>query len=119
MLRLAVNKIKGDLRTQVTKILAPQSAEKLDSFSAKVFVSTLRERPVVQVKTFKSSLSLTIATVTQSDVKFYSQTAEQIAINWQKSISEEIERIEYLTSTSSSSPSLLASSRYFGGDISF
>jgi small conductance mechanosensitive channel len=98
MLRLAVNKIKGDLRTQLTKILDPQSAAKGDSFSSEVFVSRLRERPVVQVKTFESSLPLTIATVTQSDVQFYSQTAEQIAINWQKSISEEIERIEYLTS---------------------
>ena len=42
---------------------------------------------------------LTIATVTQTDVNFYSQSPEQIVRDWQQSLEDKISEIEYLYSS--------------------
>ena len=81
-----------------TKIFDPESPQNLVPSATKVFVSTLNNLPVIQVKDSNSSRPLTIATVTQTDVDFYSQTPEQIIQNWQKIIDEEIAQIEYFYS---------------------
>ncbi len=95
LLWLAVTRIRGDV---FTKIFEPESPQNLVPSSTEVFVSTLNNRPVIQVKDSNSSRPLTIATVTQTDVDFYSQTPEQIIQDWQKIIDEEIAQIEYFYS---------------------
>lgn len=96
LLRLTVSRIRGDI---VTKIFSPELAKKTIPTSAKVITSTLNNRPVVQIQISNNSRPLTIATVTQTDVEFYSQTSEQIVRDWQKSIQQKISRIEYLYSS--------------------
>ena len=94
LLRLAVTRVRGDVRA---KLLEPQSS-KIDNSAPKVLVSTLNQRPVAQIKIDASFRPLTIATVTQTDVDFYSQTPEQIVRGWQEILVAEIERVKYLAS---------------------
>lgn len=91
LLRLAVTRVRGDVRT---KLFDPQSLEA--NPAPRVLVSTLNESPVVQVEIAGSSRPLTIATVTQTDVDFYSQTSEQIVRDWRESLTAEFERVKYL-----------------------
>ncbi len=94
LLWLTIRRIKGDL---VTKIFRPELAHKT-SVSARVIASTLNNRYVVQIKYGETSRPLTIATVTPTDVDFYSQNPEQIVEEWRDILQQKISEIEYLYS---------------------
>ncbi len=90
---LTTKRIRGDI---ITKIFRPELAQQKSPTTAKVITSTLNNRPVVQVQYDKNSRPLTIATVTQTDVDFYSQNPEQIVRGWQKPLQQKISQIKYL-----------------------
>ena len=96
LLWLTTNRIRGDI---FTKIFRPEVAKQTQVTSAQVITSTLNNRVVVQIKHKDNFRPLTIATVTQTDVNFYSQSPEQIVRDWQQSLEEKISEIEYLYSS--------------------
>ena len=96
LLWLTTRRIRGDV---VTKIFRPEVAEQKSKTSAQVITSTLNNRPVVQIQYDRDLRPLTVATVTQADVNFYSQNPEQIAREWQKSLQQKIGEVEYLYSS--------------------
>ena len=96
LLWLTTSRIRGDV---VTKIFRPEVAEQKPKTSAQVITSTLNNRPVVQIQYDRDLRPLTVATVTQADVNFYSQNPEQIAREWQKSLQQKIGEVEYLYSS--------------------
>ncbi|MEM1256698.1 MAG: mechanosensitive ion channel family protein [Cyanobacteria bacterium P01_H01_bin.21] len=65
--------------------------------SARVITSTLRSLPVIQLMA-GNSRPLTLATVTPSDVDFYSQTPEQVAEQWRSTLQAEATSIQALLS---------------------
>lgn len=96
LLWLTTNRIRGDI---FTKIFRPEVAQQAQGTSAQVITSTLNNRPVVQIQYDRTLRPLTIATVTQTDVNFYSQSPEQIVRDWQQSLEDKISEIEYLYSS--------------------
>lgn len=64
---------------------------------ARVITSTLRNLPVIQL-TAGNSRPLTIATVTPSDVDFYSQTPDKVAEQWRAILQAETSSIQSLFS---------------------
>ena len=92
---LTIGRIRGDV---ITKIFRPELARQTPLESVTVITSTLNGRPVIQVKYSENYRPLTIATVTQTDVNFYSQNPEHIVRDWQKSLQQKLDRIEYLYS---------------------
>ncbi len=96
LLWLTTSRIRGDI---VTKIFRPEVAKQKPKTSAQVITSTLNNRPVVQIQYDRSLRPLTIATVTQADVNFYSQNPEKIVREWQKSLQGKISEVEYLYSS--------------------
>ncbi|MEO1123117.1 MAG: mechanosensitive ion channel family protein [Cyanobacteria bacterium J06639_16] len=66
--------------------------------SAEVIISTLNKRPIIQIKSSDRSRPLTIITVTQTDVDFYSETPKVLLAEWRDIIQGEIEEIEQLSS---------------------
>ena len=66
--------------------------------SAEVIISTLNNRPVIQIKSSDRSRPLTIITVTQTDVDFYSETPEVLSEEWRDILQDEIDQIEQLSS---------------------
>ena len=96
LLWLTTNRIRGDI---FTKIFRPEVAQQAQVTSAQVITSTLNNRPVVQIQYDRTLRPLTIATVTQTDVNFYSQSPEQIVRDWQQSLEDKISEIEYLYSS--------------------
>lgn len=94
LLWLTYSRIRGDV---VTKILSLNTADDISKTSAKAIISTLNNRPVIQIK-YSQFLPITIASVTQTEVDFYGQTADTIVRFWQKSLQQNIDRIEYLYS---------------------
>ncbi|MEM8832225.1 MAG: mechanosensitive ion channel family protein [Cyanobacteria bacterium P01_G01_bin.19] len=96
LLWLTINRIRGDI---VTKIFRPEQARQASATPAKVITSVLNDRPVVQIQYDPNSRPLTIATVTQTDVDFYSQNPEQIVRQWQQSLQKKITQIEYFYSS--------------------
>ena len=96
LLWLTTSRIRGDI---FTKIFRPEVAEQIATTSARVITSTLNNRPVVQIQYERDSRPLTIATVTQTDVNFYSQNPEQIVREWQQSLQKKISEIEHLYSS--------------------
>lgn len=96
LLWLTIRRIRGDI---FTKIFHPEIARQTPPTSTKVIASVLKGRPVVQVQHEKNSRPLTIATVTQTDVDFYSQDPEQIVREWHDTLQQKIRQIEYLYSS--------------------
>ena len=90
LLWLTTSRIRGDI---VTKIFRPEVAEQKPKTSAQVITSTLNNRPVVQIQYDRDLRPLTVATVTQADVNFYSQNPEQIAREWQKSLQKKLVKL--------------------------
>lgn len=93
LLWLTLRRIRGDV---FSRIFESELTKDSALTSAEVSIATLNNLPVVQVKYANSSRPLIIATVTQTDSTFYSQTPEQIAQDWQEILQQEIARIEYL-----------------------
>ncbi|MEM9005192.1 MAG: mechanosensitive ion channel family protein [Cyanobacteria bacterium P01_F01_bin.86] len=72
--------------------------DELKARTADVIISTLNNRPVIQIKGSDRSRPLTIITVTQTDVDFYSETPEVLSAEWSRILQGEIEQIEQLSS---------------------
>ena len=96
LLWLTIGRIRGDI---VTKIFRPEVAKQTSLSSARVITSVLNNRPVVQIRQEPNSRPLTIATVTQTDVDFYSQDPEEIVREWQQTLQQKVSEIEYLYSS--------------------
>ncbi|NEP18867.1 MAG: mechanosensitive ion channel family protein [Leptolyngbya sp. SIO4C1] len=96
LLRLEISRFR---QNALSRLFAPfTAAEAPAPRSAQVIVSTLQGLTVVQVTSTTSSRPLTIATVTQADANFYSETPEQVAQQWQTAIAGEIQQAETLYS---------------------
>lgn len=63
-----------------------------------VLTSTLNQLPVLQVAAPSTSRPLTVATVTATDAKFYSETPDAIIQRWRRSLAAEIAKAEDLYS---------------------
>ena len=63
-----------------------------------MITSTLNNRPVIQIKSSDRSRPLTVITVTQTDIDFYSETSEILTKEWRVIVQSEIDRIEQLSS---------------------
>ena len=66
--------------------------------SAEVITATLNNRPVVQIKSSDRSRPLTIITITQIDIDFYSETPEVLSEEWRTIVQGEIDKVEELAS---------------------
>lgn len=66
--------------------------------SAEVITATLNNRPVIQIKSSDRSRPLTIITVTQTDIDFYSETSEVLSEEWRIILQREIDNVEQLSS---------------------
>ena len=89
--RIRIDPIAGFLPTTSEQIEKELS-------QAQVLISTLQNYNVVQINHSDTSRPRTIATVTESDADFYSETPKQIATTWQSAIASEIEQAEKLYS---------------------
>lgn len=96
LLKLEVERIRIDT---VGRFLPNSSnATKQELSQAQVLISTLQNYNVVQINHSETSRPRTIATITESDADFYSETPAQIAKDWQTAIALEIEQAEKLYS---------------------
>lgn len=97
---IEVTRFRGNViqqfMSQIRETAAPES--RLTSRSAAVIISTLNNRPVLQIKSSEGSRPLTVATVTQTDVDFYSETPNLLAEEWQRILQQEVNQIERLAS---------------------
>jgi len=66
--------------------------------SAKVIISTLNNRPILQIKSSDRSRPFSIVTVTQPDIDFYSETPDLLSEEWQDILQDEVIQIEQLFS---------------------
>ena len=74
------------------------NANSVDPKTAQVIVSTLNNATVIQVTDDNDSRPLTLATVTDSDTDFYSQTTAEVAQQWQEVLQAEITQARELYS---------------------
>lgn len=74
------------------------NANSVDPQSAQVIISTLNNATVIQVTDDNDSRPLTLATVTDSDTNFYSQTTAEVARQWQEVLQTEITQARELYS---------------------
>ena len=74
------------------------NANSVDPQTAQVIVSTLNNATVIQVTDDNDSRPLTLATVTDSDTDFYSQTTEEVAQQWREVLQAEITQARELYS---------------------
>ncbi|MEM1370019.1 MAG: mechanosensitive ion channel family protein [Cyanobacteria bacterium P01_H01_bin.15] len=88
--RNVLNRLARQWRLWDTGWSAPRSAE--------VITATLNNRPVVQIKSSDRSRPLTIITITQIDIDFYSETPELLSEEWRKIVQGEIDKVEELAS---------------------
>ena len=88
------NRLANQFQVWNTEWLAPRSAE--------VIISTLNNRPVIQIKSSDRSRPLTIITITQTDIDFYSETPEVLSEEWRDILQGEIDQIEQLSSPETS-----------------
>ncbi|MEM6716929.1 MAG: mechanosensitive ion channel family protein, partial [Cyanobacteria bacterium P01_C01_bin.147] len=85
-----IRRLARRLRLWNTGWSAPRSAE--------VITSTLNNRPVIQIKSSDRSRPLTIITITQTDIDFYSETSEVLLEEWRAILQSEIDKIQRLAS---------------------
>ncbi|MEM0978939.1 MAG: mechanosensitive ion channel family protein [Cyanobacteria bacterium P01_H01_bin.58] len=83
-------RLANQLKVWNTGWSAPRSAE--------VIIATLNNRPVIQIKSSDRSRPLTIITITQTDIDFYSETPEVLSEEWQNILQGEIDHIEQISS---------------------
>ncbi|MEM6424015.1 MAG: mechanosensitive ion channel family protein [Cyanobacteria bacterium P01_D01_bin.128] len=88
--RNVFNRLARQLPLWNTRRTAPRSAE--------VIVGTLNKRPVIQIKSSDRSRPLTIITITQTDIDFYSETSEVLSEEWRTILQDEINKLEQLAS---------------------
>ncbi|MEM6435365.1 MAG: hypothetical protein AAF773_16160, partial [Cyanobacteria bacterium P01_D01_bin.115] len=88
--RNVLNRLARKWRLWDTGWSAPRSAE--------VITATLNNRPVVQIKSSDRSRPLTIITITQTDIDFYSETPEVLSEEWRTIVQGEIDKVEALAS---------------------
>ena len=96
LLRLEIGRFRENALTQLMNW--DFSAENAISRETQVIVSTLRNLTVVQITSADTSQPLTIATVTQTDADFYSETPERVAQKWKRALEAEIAQIVRLYS---------------------
>ncbi|MEM6840273.1 MAG: mechanosensitive ion channel family protein [Cyanobacteria bacterium P01_C01_bin.120] len=88
--RNVFNRLVRQLRLWDTRWSAPRSAE--------VITSTLNNRLVIQIKSSDRSRPLTIITITQTDIDFYSENPEVLSEEWRAILQDEIDKLEQLSS---------------------
>ena len=96
LLRLEIERIR--IATISGFLPAASEPEKQEPSQVQVLISTLQNYSVVQINYSGISRPRTIATITESDADFYSETPEQIAQIWQAAIASEINQAEKLYS---------------------
>ncbi|MEM9768337.1 MAG: mechanosensitive ion channel family protein [Cyanobacteria bacterium P01_D01_bin.71] len=88
--RNVLNRLARQFRLWDTRWSAPRSAD--------VITGTLNHRPVIQIQSSDRSRPLTIITITQTDIDFYSETAEVLSEEWRTILQAEIDKVEQLSS---------------------
>ncbi|MEO0405715.1 MAG: mechanosensitive ion channel family protein [Cyanobacteria bacterium P01_A01_bin.135] len=93
-LSIEVERFRDSAITQLLQYL--RHGETLTPRRAEVIISTLNNRPVLQISSSDGSRPLTIATVTQTDVNFYSETPDLLAEDWRNLLQTEVAQLEQL-----------------------
>ena len=101
LIRLEITRFRENALKQLSGNSSESSAgnaNSVDSQTAQVIVSTLNNATVIQVTDDNDSRPLTLATVTDSDTDFYSQTTAEVARQWQEVLQAEITQARELYS---------------------
>jgi len=63
-----------------------------------VSIATLNNRPILQLRDDQTTRPLKLVTVTEPDAEYYGETLEGLAQKWQKTLQEEVNRLDKLLS---------------------
>ena len=102
LLQIEVERFQANVLKQLAHQLQIWNTESVTPRSAGVIISTLNNRPVIQIKSSDRSRPLTIITITQTDIDFYSETSEVLSGEWRDILRDEIDYIEKLSSPETS-----------------
>lgn len=98
LLRIEFERFGKNVFERIVNQISPRNANWTAPRSAEVIVSTLNNRPVIQIRSSDRSRPFTIITVTQTDVDFYSETADVLSEEWRTILQNEIDQYEQLSS---------------------
>ncbi|MEM9244889.1 MAG: mechanosensitive ion channel family protein [Cyanobacteria bacterium P01_F01_bin.153] len=102
LLKIEVDRFHQNVLDRLAKRFGLWNSDWSTLRSAEVITGTLNNRLVVQVKSSDRSRALTIITVTQTDIDFYSELPEVLSEEWRLTLQEEINKIEQLASPTAS-----------------
>ncbi|MGF1522682.1 MAG: mechanosensitive ion channel family protein [Leptolyngbyaceae cyanobacterium] len=118
LLRIELERFGKNVFERIANQLRLWDADWSPPRSAQVIISTLNNRPVIQIRSSDRSRPLTIITVTQTDVDFYSETPEVLSQEWRDILQEEIDQFEQLASVERARQGLWRSCLIFIGVVS-
>lgn len=98
LLRIETERFRNNTFQRLVHQFQRWDSERIRHRSAEVVISTLNNRPVIQVESSDRSRALTIVTVTQPDVDFYSETPEVLSEEWREILQGEIDQLEDVSS---------------------
>lgn len=117
LLQLEVNRFGKNVLQRLANQFQLWEGDRPAPRSAEAIISTLNTRPVIQVRSSDRSRPLTIVTVTQTDVDFYSETPDRLAQEWRRIFQAQVDQLEQSASLEAAQQGLQRSLIILSGAI--